>query len=201
VVGVVDCGLGNSSSVVGALTRIGAEVCLLRKPEGSTHLTHIVLPGVGHFSTYINALRESGLDQVIQRHAVEQQKPLLGICVGAQVLGIASEESRQSGLGLVPMKTRRLATRTLRVPNIGWHITKWRSSVQLHLEEQSRLYFSHSFVLEPDDADDELATICYGVTEVVAVRHKNIVCVQFHPEKSHQGGLRFLKWFVNQPVS
>lgn len=190
---MVDMGVSNIRSVAEAFRRVGAEVEVTSSSEQAAEAEALVLPGVGAFGDGMASLREQGLVDPIRRH-VANGKPLLGICLGMQLLADESEEhGRSEGLGLVPGRVRRLAPTApgLRVPNIGWCDVRFRDG------REDCLYFAHSFHLECRDEQDVAGTIEYGGPVVAAVERGRVLGLQFHPEKSQDAGLEVLARFLS----
>lgn len=203
MIAIVDHGVGNFASVRRALERAGGrDVRLTASSDDLLAAQAIVLPGVGHFGHCARALRGAGLDQAV-RTAAARGTPILGLCVGMQLLFAGSEEEPGTpGLGLLPGTVRRLPP-TLRVPHMGWSTV---AAVAAHpyaagLRDGSHYYFAHSFSPDPASAALILATADPGVRIAAAVGAPGIVGVQFHPEKSGAAGSRFLAGFLQSAVT
>lgn len=196
---VVDYGVGNLSSVSNMLRRAGGEVLVSRDPSDVLAADKLLLPGVGHFDHGMKMLNASGLRDAIDRYALELRRPVLGICLGAQILGLGSEEGDASGLGWVDMACRKLpAKSSIRVPHMGWNqiFRKKKSSLIDQMENDARFYFVHSYYMDCNQPEDILATTNHGVEFTCAVQKGNIMGTQFHPEKSLRHGLALMKSFV-----
>ena len=185
---VIDCGGGNVGSMARALARVGADVTVAQAGGALEH-ERLVLPGVGHFGTVMQALRSRGLDRVIEEH-VQAGRPFLGVCAGLQVLFQESEEAPGvPGLGLVPGGVSRF--RHDKVPQVGFNLVEvQRASTVL---ESGYFYFVNSYHVEPLDRGVVAATSDYGGPFVAAIERGNLVAVQFHPEKSAAKGLALLE--------
>ena len=199
---IIDTGIGNFGSIVYALRRAGGEPYVAGDADALDRCTHIVLPGVGNFDAAIRVLDERGLRPALSRRAVEEGVPVLGICLGMQLLGAASEEGRLAGLGWLPGRTVRLhpasANGVLRVPHIGWDaiIVRRASALLDGLEEGARFYYVHSYRYLDERDENTLAVTDYGGTFAAVLKHGNIVGTQFHPERSGAAGLRLLRNFL-----
>lgn len=201
---VIDYGRGNLFSLDQALKKIGAASERVHTGDGIAAATRLVLPGVGAFGDAMQGLNERGLAAPI-RDAVARGIPLLGICVGMQLLFTKGEEfGEHEGLGLVPGTVKRLPDNddkdADRIPNVGWRKTRpGPAAGGLGIEPgANEFYFVHSFAPVVDDPNDVAATISFNNREVaVAVARGNVAGVQFHPEKSADAGLAFLKKFAD----
>lgn len=202
MVTVIDSGIANIGSVVAAFRRIGAEVEVAKTPAAVARARSLVLPGVGAFGDGMASLRQHELVEPL-RAAVHRSVPLLGICLGMQLLADTSEEfGANNGLGLIPGRVVRLepGPASARVPNIGWCDVFPRMDSPLFRQTVpgTACYFVHSYHLVCADPADEAAKIHFGGTKItVAVQQGSIFGVQFHPEKSQDAGLRILAHFVN----
>lgn len=197
---VVDSGIANIGSVTSALKRVGAELKVTTDPQAVADATALILPGVGAFADGMESLRRHSLIEPI-RAAARAGKPVLGICLGMQLLADASEEfGLHEGLGLVPGRVVRLPDHEhLRIPNIGWCDVALERRARLFagVENGAAFYFVHSYHLVCQDAGDVVGTIGFADTRfTVAVQRGNIYGAQFHPEKSQDVGLAFLANFV-----
>ena len=199
MIAVIDSGLSNIGSVLTALQRIGAKAEPTRDPAEVATAASLLLPGVGAFGDGMTALRQQGLVEPIRAHAAAG-KPILGICLGMQLLASASEEfGEHQGLGLIPGRVRRLRPQAgLRVPNIGWCGLQARNDARLFADipADACFYFVHSYVIDCDTAEDCAGTLTFGDDEeTVAVQRGRIFGAQFHPEKSQDAGLAVLDAF------
>jgi len=196
-VAVVDYGLNNVQSVINALRRFNANVEVVRHGETSKCPDLLILPGVGSFGAGIDALSERKLDRFILRCA-DFGIPILGICLGMQMLGVASEESRGiSGLGLVDSHALRLCGENIKVPHVGWNKTQIRRQDPIfnNLSGDPYMYYVHSYYL-PECDDYSLAVTDHGVRFTSVLRQDNVWGVQFHPEKSADCGITLLRNFL-----
>lgn len=196
MIAIIDYDAGNIKSVEKALIALGQEVVLTRDPKVLERADKLVLPGVGNFGVCMDNLKKFGLAPVI-RELTEEKKPLLGICVGLQLLFEGSEESSGvEGLGILPGKILRIPSAPgLKIPHMGWNSIHLQNNGKLFrgIPEQSYVYFVHSYYLKAADPSMVTATTQYGVTIDASVEQGNVFATQFHPEKSSRVGLQILK--------
>lgn len=200
-VAIIDYGSGNIGSIVNILRKAGAEAVLSADPDELRRASHLILPGVGAFDTCMRNLRQSGLTPVLEERVLQAGTPLLGICVGMQMLSRGSEEGVEPGLGWIAAATRRFVAppgSSMRIPHMGWNAVRPARSASLFagLEEGARFYFVHSYHVRCDDPADVAGIADYGGEFTAAVQRGNISGVQFHPEKSHKFGVRLIGNFV-----
>lgn len=203
IVAVVDYGTGNLHSVRNALEAVGAQVCVTNDADQLAMAKRIVLPGVGAFGTCISQLKASGLLPALERAVIDEKKPLLGICVGMQILADRGlEDGEHAGLGWISGEVRALEAKGLRIPHVGWNDVRSAGlpGPLSWLKGEQAFYFTHSYQFVPADPS-VVAGICdYGGPVVAAVQQANIFATQFHPEKSQQMGLQVLKAFLTWEV-
>lgn len=195
-VAIIDYGVGNLRSVEKAFAAMGCEAVVSVEEAVLQSADRLVLPGVGAFASCMKALRERGFDSLVHERAANGT-PLLGICVGMQMLFEVSDEfGTTDGLGLLRGRVRRFETELV-VPQVGWNRIQQRRPHPLFADvaDGSFCYFVHSFYCEPANDEVSVGETEYGVTYASVVAHKNICGVQFHPEKSQDVGLRMLKNF------
>lgn len=198
---VVDYGMGNVGSVQNMLFRLGHDSILSADPEQVRRADKIILPGVGAFDVAMEALERLGLVQALHQRVRAEGAPLLGICLGMQLLSRSSEEGQRPGLGWVPATTRRFRFEEgapQRVPHMGWRTVRPTRPhpVLKHLDADARFYFVHSYHVVCDDPGDELLEADYGGRFCAALASGNVIATQFHPEKSHRHGLALLSAFA-----
>lgn len=191
--GIVDYQMGNLASVSKAIESIGASSCVSTDVSALADSDLLVVPGVGNFKAGIEALRRDGLDDFIIDWALED-RPLIGICLGMQVLFGRSEEGDSKGLGIVPGQVLRLRGDE-KVPHMGWNEISSKGSSIFDPFDKRRFYFVHSYVCVPDSGES-VATTNYGSEFVSGIHVGNICGVQFHPEKSSIDGLALMKRMV-----
>jgi glutamine amidotransferase len=198
---ILDYGVGNLKSVHKALERIGAEAAVSSDPASLDAACGVVLPGVGAFGDAMLNLSRRGLVEPLL-HQVNRGKPLLGICLGMQLLFDESEEmGRHQGLGLLPGNVVRLPDGTLTVPHVGWNQLRLASSASTSpiiagIPDGACAYFVHSYYVVPQEPGDVAATTGYGPEFASVVRRGSIWGAQFHPEKSQEVGLALLENYV-----
>lgn len=196
-VAIIDYGVGNLRSVEKAFAATGCEAVISADERVLREAERLVLPGVGAFGACMNALNERGFDELV-RERVAEGTPLLGVCVGMQMLFDESEEfGLRQGLGLLRGRVRRFEE-GLRVPHVGWNnVHKRREHPLLEgIEDGAFFYFVHSYCCEAQDESVVLGETNYGITYAAIVGRDNLCGVQFHPEKSQDAGLRLLKNFA-----
>lgn len=203
MVAIVDYGLGNLGSIRNMLKKIGTDdVTLASSSEDIQRADKLILPGVGAFDSGMRMLNESGMRDDLDNHVKKLQKPVLGICLGMQMLGTGSEEGEEKGLGYIDFYCKRFSfdNNGLRIPHMGWDYVdaKRESAISSVDEKELRFYFVHSYYAVCKDETDILFTCDYGITFTAGVKHNNVYGVQFHPEKSHKYGMKLLKQFVEE---
>ena len=210
-VAVIDYGVGNLLSVSRALVHCGARVTVTADPAAILAADRVVLPGVGAFANGMAALHAAGLDTVV-RQVAAAGTPLLGICLGMQMLMVASDEfGETAGLGLIPGRVLQIPSltasgQTHKIPHIGWNElvlpagqSVWQGGLLAGIAPGEAVYFVHSFMAEPTSSAHRLADCLYGGIAVsAAVQREHVLGCQFHPEKSGDVGLRVLKNFLRR---
>ncbi len=200
MIAILDYGLGNLGSIANMLKVIGEKSKITNKEDEIRVADGIILPGVGAFDAGMQKLNESGLAESI-KDCASKGTPILGICLGMQLLGRRSEEGTLSGLGLIPFECKKFRfsdDSSLKIPHMGWDIVDIKQSNPLvdNLKGTQRYYFVHSYHAVCDSEDNVLMTCDYGYDFAASVVKGNIMGVQFHPEKSHDFGLALLTNFV-----
>ena len=200
MIALIDYGIGNLRSVEKALMAVGCQVRLTSQTSEILSADRVVLPGVGAFGDGMQGLRQRGLVEAIGA-VVEARKPLLGICLGMQLLfEVSYELGVHPGLGLLPGEVRRFESNDLKVPQTGWNQIRPRRESRLlnGLAPNSYAYFNHSYYCQPANPGDILASSEYGVDYASVVGRDGLYGVQFHPEKSQAVGLQILRNFVER---
>lgn len=201
MIAIVDYDIGNLAAVANMFKRLGVACQVTADADVIRSADRIVLPGNGAFDACMRGLRATGLVPVLEELVIRDRRPLLGICVGAQMLGQSSDEGTEPGLGWIDMRIRRFPTLPgLLIPHMGW--TDVERADTTHpildtLETNARFYFVHSYFMEVVDPAHVLLRARHGIEFAAAVQAGNIVGVQFHPEKSHRFGKQLLGRFAN----
>ncbi len=204
---IVDYGMGNIGSVVGALKFLGVESVVTPDPEQVQMAQSLILPGVGSFRKAMEKLRSTGLDQAILEAVEKKGGAILGICLGMQLLGAAStEDGESSGLLLVPNRVDRFTTDTsnpTKIPHVGFNSVQFsdREGLFSDLPEKADFYFVHSYRMLQEDLKGRTAICDYGGEFLAAFETGRICGTQFHPEKSQTNGLILLKNFIEMVSS
>jgi glutamine amidotransferase len=202
VIAVVDYDMGNLHSACKGLEKAGAKTKITDSPADIERADAVVLPGVGAFDPAVQHLRSRGLEEPIKR-AIKSGKPFLGICLGLQILFESSEEGTEPGLGIIAGTVRRFRSEPgITIPHMGWNeleFTQPHSPLWQQLSGNSRVYFVHSYYVDPVERNIRAATVTHGSqTVTAAIARDNLTAVQFHPEKSSTTGLQILSNFVAQ---
>ena len=196
---IIDYGMGNIGSLRNMFRRIGVEVSVAVDEASILKAEKLLLPGVGAFDAAMSRLNSTGIGAAVRHRAVNEQVPLLGICLGMQLLTDSSEEGRLPGLGIIPAQTRRfVAADDRKVPHMGWNLVRQTAPSPLtsHLEPESRFYFVHSYYVRTEDRADSILSANYGIEFDAAIQRGNVFGAQFHPEKSHRYGMALLNAFA-----
>lgn len=200
---IIDYGMGNLGSIQNMLSRVGArETIVSSHPDVISKAEKLILPGVGAFDTAIDRLRSGGFIELLAHKAGIEKVPVLGICLGMQLLFERSEEGRLEGLGWIEGEVRRFNFESnkevLRIPHMGWNIVvqNKQSPIFVEMFPENRFYFVHSYHAVCRNSEDVLMQTNYGHDFTSAVQRDNIFGVQFHPEKSHKFGKKLLENFA-----
>lgn len=207
-VGVLDYGVGNLGSVLKAVEALGVSPVLVDQAGDMARCDRLILPGVGNFIDCAERLTAGGWVDALREAVLEKKRPLLGVCVGMQLLADVGLEGAgpdnpdgTPGLGFIPGRVEHLSTSgcTLRLPHVGWNSIRNaspRDALFTGIPDGTDFYFVHSYAFVPEAADDVVATTDYGATVTAAVRRGNVWGTQFHPEKSSKAGARLLRNFL-----
>jgi len=200
-VGVVNYGMGNINSVVKKLKIVGANYKIINSSNCFEDVDKLILPGVGHFEKAMQNLKKRNLLGPLNNSVLEKKTPVLGICLGMQLMAISSEEGKSNGLGWFDAKVRKFNIQdklNFKVPQMGWNtisINK-KSDLMNNIPEESEFYFIHSFYIKCNNENDILNRTIYESEFVSAIQKENIFGVQYHPEKSHEIGEKMFKNFI-----
>lgn len=200
MIAIIDYDIGNVSAVVNMLQRLGLPCRVTANAAEVEQAERIILPGNGAFDACMHNLRASGLLPVLEKQVLQCGVPLLGICVGAQMLGSSSAEGIAPGLGWLDMRVERFPELPdLRIPHMGWnHVAAEQANHPLtqDMTADTRFYFVHSYFMRPKEPSAVLLRAHYGIDFAAGVVQGNIAGVQFHPEKSHRFGKQLLSAFA-----
>lgn len=196
---IIDYGMGNLRSVEKAFLRLKTEVKISSKPEDIQNASTLILPGVGHFAKGMENLFRLGLVDILNKEALENKKPILGICLGMQLMTRHSEEGNCNGLGWIEGKTLLFPKSKLKIPHIGWNNIQvaQQHPVLSTAKPSDYFYFAHSYYVHCAQKENILCTTEYGVSFHSGIVNENIIGLQFHPEKSHQAGLSIIQKFID----
>lgn len=203
MIAIVNYGLGNIKAFGNVYNKLNIPFSIATKAEDLEGATKIILPGVGDFDWAMEKLDKSGMREKLDELVLEQHLPVIGICVGMQMLAKSSEEGVLPGLGWIDAHVKKFDTSTFKqvtkTPHMGWNDVRpvKNSKLFTHLETDALFYFLHSYYFECNHSDNTLAVANYGAQFTCAANHNNIYGVQFHPEKSHQYGIQLLNNFAN----
>ncbi|SIR42367.1 imidazole glycerol phosphate synthase subunit HisH [Pontibacter lucknowensis] len=205
---IIDYGLGNSGSIQNMLKRIGFRSVISNEPEVIETADLLFLPGVGSFDDGMTNLEQLNLIPILEKKVLEQKTPIIGICLGMQLLLAGSEEGTKAGLGWIKGTCKKFnfkkTPERLRVPHMGWNLTTPAQTAQNFFSTdlpELRYYFVHSYYAVLEDEADELCSTSYGFKFSSGIQRDNIIGLQFHPEKSHKFGMSLLKNLVNNLIS
>jgi len=201
MVTIVDYGMGNSNSILNMLKKINVDAKISSNIRDLEEAGKLILPGVGAFDNAMKNLSDLGIIPVLKKRVIKDKTPILGICLGMQLLTKKSEEGYLEGLGLVDAETVRFKFHdngSLKTPHMGWNTVDIRTESLLFKDmyEEPRFYFVHSYYVRCNSSEDILTTTRYGIEFCSSFMKDNIFGVQFHPEKSHKFGIKLLKNFA-----
>ncbi len=198
---IIDYGLGNIRAFYTVFEQLKMKVKIASTPDALKEATKLILPGVGAFDYAMQKLNESGMRELVEEKVLVQKMPVLGVCVGMQMLANSSDEGVLPGLGWIDGRVKRFEPSTspqIQLPHMGWNtiLPQNNSPLLKGIAPDSRFYFLHSYYFENSTTAHRIAETIYGVSFCSAVQHENIFGVQFHPEKSHSNGVQLLRNFA-----
>lgn len=200
---IVDYGMGNLGSIRNMLKKAGSDSVISNDREAIENATKLILPGVGAFDKAMNNLKDLDLIQLLNRKVLLEKTPVLGICLGMQLMANSSEEGTASGLGWIDAQVKKFKFPTHiyhKIPHMGWNTvldTKNNFLFKSMPHKELRYYFVHSYYFEANNKLDVFGETYHGITFAAAINKENIYGVQFHPEKSHKFGMQLLKNFID----
>ena len=198
---IVDYGLGNLGSIQNMIKKLGHISIISSNKEEISKATKLILPGVGSFDKGMHELNKTGLTELLDVLVLINKVPVLGICLGMQLMTNSSEEGLEKGLGWIDAKVKKFLfeNKYLKVPHMVWnYIRKVKESNFYNSNHSDRFYFVHSYYVECNDKEDILSKTEYGLDFVSSFKKENIMGIQCHPEKSHKFGMDFLKKFIEE---
>ena len=197
---IVDYGMGNLGSLRNMFQRIEVPVLITSDPETIKGAEKLILPGVGAFDSAMQRINDvPQLRQALDYKALQERIPVLGVCLGMQLMTLGSEEGSLPGLGWIPAETKRFPkSDELKVPHMGWNLATPHglSAITQGIEDEPRYYFVHSYFVQTHHPDHSIMKTRYGIEFDSAIGNGHLYGVQFHPEKSHRFGMRILKNFA-----
>ena len=197
MISIVDYGLGNIGSIVKIINHVGYDAKRVSTPESIKKSTLLILPGVGSFDNAMESLNSLNLIGALNEMALVKKIPVLGICLGMQIMCKSSEEGTSAGLGWVEADVFRFKLKNKKVPHMGWNTVLPSRTTRLYdKKNESKFYFVHSFYVECKNKEDIASTTKYEIQFTSSFEVNNIYGVQFHPEKSHIFGINFFKNFL-----
>lgn len=199
---IIDYGMGNIGSIANMIKKAGGESTVTSDPEIIANAEKLIIPGVGSFDNGMKNLKDFGLIDILNKKVLEDKVPILGICLGMQLLANSSEEGILPGLGWIDAACKKFdfgdENNNLRIPHMGWNEVNIKKHDNLfrNMFEDASFYFVHSYHVDCNNAGDIAASSFYGFEFTSSIQHENIFATQFHPEKSHKYGLLLMKNFV-----
>ena len=200
MIGIIDYGVGNIKAFANIYKNLNIPFKIVKDISGFENITKLILPGVGSFDHAMISLQNSGMREKLDELVLEKKIPVIGICVGMQMLAKSSEEGTLNGLGWIDGIVKKFDKSKIKnapLPHMGWNNLKIEKKNKIfdNLEENPRYYFLHSYYFECENKEDVIATATYGEKFDCMINHKNIYGIQCHPEKSHHNGIQLLKNF------
>lgn len=202
MIGIIDYGSGNVQAIATIYKNLNIDYRVLSKPKDLIKADKLILPGVGAFDATMQQLNNSGIKEELNKLVLEEKIPILGICVGLQVMGYGSEEGNLPGLGWIPGKVKKFDKSKInlkpKLPHMGWNIINDIKNHPLFkgIDNDFGFYFVHSYYFECENEENILATSFYGTEFISSIYAEHIFGTQFHPEKSHRNGVQLFKNFA-----
>lgn len=199
---IIDYGSGNIRAIGNIYDKLKIDYKIVKSPEEVIGAKKIFLPGVGAFDETISMLDKTGFRKVLDFEVLQNKVPIIGICVGMQILAESSEEGKLNGLGYIKGKVRKMDASLLsqkpKLPHLGWNSIEImrQSDLLKNIDSELGFYFLHSYYFECENKENILATTNYGEPFASAINHNNVYGIQFHPEKSHHNGINLLHNFA-----
>ncbi|WP_420384923.1 imidazole glycerol phosphate synthase subunit HisH [Roseivirga sp.] len=203
MIGIIAYGSGNVKAIANIYKRLNLDYFITSDPGKLKEATRLILPGVGAFDQTMNLLNESGLRSVLDKLVLNDKIPVLGICVGMQIMAESSEEGAEKGLGWISGRVKKIDQNKLhnkpKLPHMGWNsvILAKPNEIVEDVNFNKGFYFLHSYFMSPSNEEDVLVKADYGQEFACVVKKENVVGIQFHPEKSHDNGIQVFKNFAN----
>ncbi len=201
MIGIIDYGSGNVKAIANIYKSLNQSYIVSKDPAELKKMSHLILPGVGAFDQTMRLLNSSGLRVVLDDLVLIKKIPIIGICVGMQIMAESSQEGIEDGLGWIKGTVKQIDATTLdrkpRLPHMGWNsiVLEKDSDVLANVDPERGFYFLHSYYLETKEPQNVVATVNYGSRINCVVIKNNIIGIQFHPEKSHKNGIEVFKNF------
>ena len=197
-ISIINYGMGNLRSVQKAFERIKVQATIVSSPSEIVHADKIVLPGVGHFEKGMHNMKATRFEDAIKEAVLVKKTPILGICLGMQLMTGFSEEGNVQGLALIQGDVKRFPAGKLKIPHMGWNSLSLMKNSECYQQtmHEEMVYFTHSYYVSCHNRLDSLYQTAYGINFDSAFEHENIIGFQFHPEKSHKTGLMLLEQFT-----
>jgi glutamine amidotransferase len=202
MIAIIDYGSGNIAAVANIYEQLKIPYVVTGMPDELRKADRYILPGVGAFDATMRYLNDSGMIAVLNEQIIGQEKKVMGICVGMQILAESSEEGELAGLGWIPGRVRKINASLLpsspKLPHMGWNSITSKSNARLFegVDVERGFYFLHNYYFDAKDANDVAATVQYGMEMPCAVARANVFGMQFHPEKSHSNGMAVFRNFA-----
>jgi glutamine amidotransferase len=197
---IIDYNMGNVGSIYNMIKKLGYESRITSSLDEIKKANKIILPGVGSFDNGIMNLKKLGLLEILNYKVLQEKVPIIGICLGMQLMTKKSEEGKLEGLGWINGETIKFVSDKYKVPHMGWNTVNIKKYSKLFegMDGEIRFYFVHSYYVKCSDAEDTLTTTYYINEFVSSFERNNIVGVQFHPEKSHKFGMKVFRNFIER---